>query len=363
MRARVTWLAADAVSLLAAVVLYIFAAGVVKGFALRAGPLHARSTSWCCSGSPSRWCSGWAGSASSTAGAGCPGSAPRRSGSTVAPTDRGGRLHPASGREGLMGRFAGSATSSTPARSSIDFVGQQWPGTPSRALVVLAVAIWPDSRAWTSASSSPAAPSTRCPWPPVRGHAGQRRRAPRGGRRRRHQERRAADRHDVRQQLDPRPDRGAHRRGERPGHARSSSTPSRSPRRDLPGRDRRQLGQGGRRPRHPRSRRLPRAGGAVHLGLLPRMEDVAWRRSSRWPTTSSSRSASTRCPASRSRPATVTGLLAILGFSLYDTVVVFDKVRENTKNLRAKPPDLRQRRQPGGQPDPGALDQHLASWR
>jgi len=34
-------------------------------------------------------------------------------------------------------------------------------------------------------------------------------------------------------------------------------------------------------------------------------------------------------------PATVTGLLTILGFSLYDTVVVFDKVRENTKNLRA----------------------------
>ena len=33
-------------------------------------------------------------------------------------------------------------------------------------------------------------------------------------------------------------------------------------------------------------------------------------------------------------PAAVTGFLAILGFSLYDTVVVFDKVRENTHNLR-----------------------------
>jgi preprotein translocase subunit SecF len=32
-------------------------------------------------------------------------------------------------------------------------------------------------------------------------------------------------------------------------------------------------------------------------------------------------------------PATVTGLLTILGFSLYDTVVVFDKVRENTRSL------------------------------
>jgi preprotein translocase subunit SecF len=30
----------------------------------------------------------------------------------------------------------------------------------------------------------------------------------------------------------------------------------------------------------------------------------------------------------------VTGVLTILGFSLYDTVVVFDKVRENTKDLR-----------------------------
>jgi preprotein translocase subunit SecF len=33
-------------------------------------------------------------------------------------------------------------------------------------------------------------------------------------------------------------------------------------------------------------------------------------------------------------PATVTGVLTILGFSLYDTVVVFDQVRNNTKNLR-----------------------------
>jgi preprotein translocase subunit SecF len=33
-------------------------------------------------------------------------------------------------------------------------------------------------------------------------------------------------------------------------------------------------------------------------------------------------------------PATVTGVLTILGFSLYDTVVVFDKVRENTKDVR-----------------------------
>jgi preprotein translocase subunit SecF len=34
-------------------------------------------------------------------------------------------------------------------------------------------------------------------------------------------------------------------------------------------------------------------------------------------------------------PSTVVGLLTILGFSLYDTVVVFDKVAENTKNITA----------------------------
>jgi preprotein translocase subunit SecF len=34
-------------------------------------------------------------------------------------------------------------------------------------------------------------------------------------------------------------------------------------------------------------------------------------------------------------PATVIGLLTILGYSLYDTVVVFDKVRENTAGLLA----------------------------
>jgi preprotein translocase subunit SecF len=34
-------------------------------------------------------------------------------------------------------------------------------------------------------------------------------------------------------------------------------------------------------------------------------------------------------------PATVIGFLTILGYSLYDTVVVFDKIRENTKSIAA----------------------------
>lgn len=35
-------------------------------------------------------------------------------------------------------------------------------------------------------------------------------------------------------------------------------------------------------------------------------------------------------------PATVIGILTILGYSLYDTVVVFDKVRENVRDLRSQ---------------------------
>ena len=34
-------------------------------------------------------------------------------------------------------------------------------------------------------------------------------------------------------------------------------------------------------------------------------------------------------------PSTVIGFLTILGYSLYDTVVVFDKVRENTRSITA----------------------------
>ncbi|HWH99175.1 MAG TPA: protein translocase subunit SecF, partial [Propionibacteriaceae bacterium] len=34
-------------------------------------------------------------------------------------------------------------------------------------------------------------------------------------------------------------------------------------------------------------------------------------------------------------PATLIGVLTILGYSLYDTVVVFDKVRENTRDIKA----------------------------
>ena len=58
-------------------------------------------------------------------------------------------------------------------------------------------------------------------------------------------------------------------------------------------------------------------------------------------------------------PSTVIGLLTILGFSLYDIVVVFDKVQENTRgHHRAAPPDVQRGDQPRRQPDAHALDQH-----
>ena len=68
-------------------------------------------------------------------------------------------------------------------------------------------------------------------------------------------------------------------------------------------------------------------------------------------------------------PATVVAFLTILGFSLYDTVVVFDKIRENTPSLGS-----RARRhllgdgQPVDEPGADAVAQHLvrraaARWR
>ena len=60
-------------------------------------------------------------------------------------------------------------------------------------------------------------------------------------------------------------------------------------------------------------------------------------------------------------PDTVIALLTILGYSLYDTVVVFDRVKENTQGPRGiGPDDLRGRRQPVDEPDARPVDQHLA---
>ena len=57
-------------------------------------------------------------------------------------------------------------------------------------------------------------------------------------------------------------------------------------------------------------------------------------------------------------PATVIAFLTILGFSLYDTIVVFDKVHENTQQLGHAAGVLRRHRQPVDEPGADALAQH-----
>jgi len=59
-------------------------------------------------------------------------------------------------------------------------------------------------------------------------------------------------------------------------------------------------------------------------------------------------------------PASVIGFLTILGYSLYDTVVVFDKVPgEHPEPHGHGEIHLLRGGQPRGQPDPGPVDQHL----
>ena len=59
-------------------------------------------------------------------------------------------------------------------------------------------------------------------------------------------------------------------------------------------------------------------------------------------------------------PDTVVAVLTILGYSLYDTVVVFDRVRDNAKGIGSvRAHDLLRDGQPVDEPDPGPVDQHL----
>ena len=74
--------------------------------------------------------------------------------------------------------------------------------------------------------------------------------------------------------------------------------------------------------------------GIDHGALLPHLEDVARGDPRPARTTSSITAGIYALSASRSSPAAVIGFLTILGYSLYDTVVVFDKIRENTDGGR-----------------------------
>ena len=137
-RARATCLAADAVSLLAAVVLYIFAAGVVRGFAFALGlstlidlvvffwftkPLVSVLARF-------QFFNG---------GGKLSGLSARRWASTRSPpTDPGGSRHPHdAGGHGLMGKISRLGNSLYNGSRSIDFVGRKWLWYSVSALIVL----------------------------------------------------------------------------------------------------------------------------------------------------------------------------------------------------------------------------------
>ena len=129
-RARNTCLAADAVSLLAAVVLYIFAAGVVRGFAFALGIstlidlvvffwFTHPMVSWL-----ARFRFFNRGHKLSGLDAEALG---------IDRINLGADRRADRGREGLMGKFSGSATTSTPARSPSTSSAASGSGTPSPA--------------------------------------------------------------------------------------------------------------------------------------------------------------------------------------------------------------------------------------
>ena len=228
-----------------------------------------------------------------------------------------------------MSRLPVSATTSTAARSSIDFVGRR--------------------RLWYAISGVHlllALGGARRPRPQPR-HRVQRRlgvhgpdRRPAGRRRgaatpspaaKVTTRRRRSSPSSPAAAIDPGADRGAQRRAGRAGRARRWRTPSACPTDDIvdPGRS---GPPGVARSPSRRSSAWCLPGPGDRSSTWASLPSGRWPspRSSRWPTTWSSPSASTRCPASRSRPATVIGFLTILGYSLYDTVVVFDKVQART---------------------------------
>ena len=101
---------------------------------------------------------------------------------------------------------------------------------------------------------------------------------------------------------------------------------------------------------------------AITIYITFRFEfKMASRRSPPSSTTSSSPSASTRSFGFEVTPATVIALLTILGYSIYDGIVVFDKVDENTRLVSATgADDVRRHGQPVAQPDADAVAQHVA---
>ena len=214
-----------------------------------------------------------------------------------------------------------------------------------RPQVALVLHLRPDRRArraaactsrastWASSSRRRAVPRHAVRRP---GDPGQRRQAPRGRRRHRHH---AAPR--LRSSPPParpasscRPSSSATPTAQR-GRRHHPDDGRRARRRHVPGRDRGELGQGGRQTVADRPRRVPGPRRALHLGATSASGRCRWPRIVALAHDVVITVGIYALSGFEVTPATVTGLLTILGFSLYDTVVVFDKVRENTKNLRA----------------------------
>ena len=60
----------------------------------------------------------------------------------------------------------------------------------------------------------------------------------------------------------------------------------------------------------------------------------------------------------------VAAILTITGYSVNDTIVIFDRVRENLRSMRREPIDVR--REPQREPDAAPHDHHVghdAVWR
>ena len=242
-RARNTCLAADAVSLLAAVVLYIFAIGVVKGFAFALGLstlidlvvffwFTKPMVSWL-----ARFKFFNRGHRLSGLDAG----------------DARHRLDQPSrhrGREGLMGKFSRLGNDLYTGKKSIDFVGRRWLWYAISAVILA-------DRHRRPGRQGPQLRhrvhrrrrSTRVTLPADQVDQDDRRRAARGGRRHRHRQRvgtrssppRAARRSSSRPSRSPTTRATEVAAGDRRGHRRATAADISA------GRDRRQLGRGGRR--------------------------------------------------------------------------------------------------------------------
>ena len=162
---------------------------------------------------------------------------------------------------------------------SIDFIGRKWLWYSISGLIVLLALYGLLGKGLNLGIEFEGGVEYRVVHEVRRGHPGQRREDPGRGRpdraRLRHPGRRVADREHLRLGQHPDPDRAAR---QRPGHRDRADDPGhgQSDRRQ-PGRDRRDLGCPGRATGAARPGGLPGAGGAVHLGVLPRVEDVRRR--------------------------------------------------------------------------------------